>query len=316
MNNDISLRECQSRDVLLCNLLKGTKFENQISTLRNLKCCSALEVIIRSEVLKNFSQQDKNELLGLCGKIFAPAIETSLSMQTFPRISWGCRLLDPMFGGGLLMHGVVEIAGAAGSGKTQNCLWLAYRCLLENPSSTVAYISTEGEFPVKRFCQFAAGSLDDAESRVMVEKVSSFDDLWKTLTTRIPIMLVKMKVKLIIIDSIGALRADYDKASNDRSEVLWKIGQYLKWLNDRYECGVLVTNQVIADMNSGIDDAVIPALGLVWSNIVNTRMILRKTKMVSEDTVVREMKVTICPYLPVMDIPFIVGPNSIKGTET
>lgn len=312
---DFSLRECKSRDVLLSTLFKGTKHENKVDQLQKHSCCSALELIVHSEALKNFSVQDRDEMLQMCGELFSPSMEKCGEMEVPPSISWGCDILDPIFGGGIFMKGIVEIAGEAGSGKSQNCLWLMMQLLSKQSDCSAIYVSTEGEFPSKRFRQFCVDK-ESIESRVVLEKASSFDELWTLLTTRIPILLVKLNVKLLIIDSIGALRSEYDLQINERSDHLWKLSQYLKWMNDRYCCGVLVTNHVRANFEGEKENSLTPALGLVWTTCVNTRLILKKSmSKLSTDEIIREMKVEICPYLPLMSIPFIVTKDSIKGIE-
>jgi len=47
----------------------------------------------------------------------------------------GCDYLDRCLGGGLTNNGVIEIAGEAGSGKTQFCLQLCFQVSL--PSTEI-----------------------------------------------------------------------------------------------------------------------------------------------------------------------------------
>lgn len=63
--------------------------------------------------------------------------------------------LDRLTGGGISARGVVEIAGDAGSGKTQLALHLALSCQRQCPKHVrgVVYISTEHPFPSKRLVQ-------------------------------------------------------------------------------------------------------------------------------------------------------------------
>jgi hypothetical protein len=49
---------------------------------------------------------------------------SSLAEQQTERLSFGCPVLDRFLGGGLLPTGITELAGEAGSGKTQLCMQL------------------------------------------------------------------------------------------------------------------------------------------------------------------------------------------------
>jgi hypothetical protein len=120
----------------------------------------------------------------------------------------------------------------------------------------------------------------------------------------------------LFVDSIGALRSEFDNDQSGRTArtgYLWQLGQYLKWINDRYSCGIFVLNQVRADFKNG---GVTPALGLVWSNCVNTRILVSKTSSVLQDgVVVREMTVQLCPHLPQFSMPFLVHASGVRGFE-
>lgn len=49
---------------------------------------------------------------------------SSLAEQQSERLSFGCPVLDRFLAGGLLPTGLTELAGEAGSGKTQICMQL------------------------------------------------------------------------------------------------------------------------------------------------------------------------------------------------
>ena len=164
----------------------------------------------------------------------------------------------------------------------------------------------------------------NASQRVLVEKADSFDSLWTLLTTRIQFALNRMPVALLVIDSVGALRSDYDNANQKdrtaRTNHLWKLAQLLKYISDSYGCGVLVTNQVRADMQAvsfNGEEHVTPTLGLVWSNCINSRIMVAKThqKVGDEAAVLRQMTVTLSSHLPMFCVPFIVTRRGIEAVE-
>ena len=331
MLKEPSFLEVRTRDRALSEVLYGTRLERHLPVLAKAKIVRATDVLHRgaelTTVLKNVTSEELSEMRQLCGQLFSPDMETPLTMQMPLRLSWGSQTIDELFGGGLCMNGIVELAGVAGAGKTQLALWLTGQALAANPTSRVVYIGTEGEFPARRFVQMHGESIPDAASRVMVEQASSFDELWILLTTRVPVMLNRFGATLLVIDSIGALRSDYDFSNNaDRSARtthLWRVGQYLKFLSDRYQCGVLVTNQMRADMQAadkmliGGQDAVTPALGLVWANCVNTRIIVSKTRQTTAEqgAIVRQMSVELSSSLPKFPILFVVTASGIESAE-
>lgn len=211
-----------------------------------------------------------------------------------------------------MSNGIVEFAGAAGTGKTQVAMWLIARAMARDDESSVIYVGTEGEFPLKRFKQMCSVS---QSRRLVLEKVDSFEALQEWLQTRFPILANKTKARLLVIDSVGALRSDFgDAETPQRAQALWNLGYALKWIVDTHSCGVIVTNQVVSVMD-GVADQVRPALGMVWSSIVNTRVLLSRSKIPHDDgvTIVRNMHIDCCPYLPKMTLPFIITTAGIEG---
>ncbi len=307
------------QDRPLVELFRGTRFEAFVAPLARKNVVGAMDLLVRAGELGSLLGADAEAVVLLAGRAFAPVMETPLTLAATPRLSWGCAQLDGVFGGGLQLAGVTELCGAAGSGKTQVALWLAGRSLAEHPQSGVVYVCTEGEFAARRFRQMRHAGLGAAEAceRVVVERAASFEELWGVASARLPLLVARTRARLVVVDSVGALRAEYGAAETaQRAEQLWRLAQRLKWLADQYACGVLVVNQVRADMTSGAPDAVAPALGLVWANCVNTRLMVSKTRRLAPDgAVVRELAVDLCPYLPNFAVEFVVTPDGIRGVN-
>jgi RecA/RadA recombinase len=311
-------------DKPLGEVLRGTRFEGMVGVLAARGVRSAVELLVRGGEL-GLGAAEAAALRAAAGALFAPGMETPLSLSlsqtssSLSRLSWGCALLDPLWGGGVLLRGLLELAGPAGSGKTQLALWLAGRALLAAPGSAVLFLCTEGEFPAKRFCQMRHLGLDALAclARIVVEKAASFAQLDAVLAHRLPILIAKTRAKLLVIDSIGALRSDYDQSeTGPNTDHLWLLAQRLKWINDAYGVGVIILNQVSADMEAG-GDAVKASLGLVWSNCVNTRVMVRKhpRRHANDENVLRSMTIEMCPYLPNFQVYFQVTTEGIKGVE-
>ena len=304
----------------LAELFRGTRFEAFVAPLARKKVVGAMDLLVRAPELGTLLGGEAEGMVLLAGRVFLPTMETPLSLPPAPRLGWGCAQLDPLFGGGLQLAGVTELCGAAGSGKTQLALWLAGRSLAQHPESGVVYVCTEGEFPARRFRQMRHAGLGAAEAcaRVVVERAASFEELWGVASARLPLLLARTRARLLVLDSVGALGAEHGSGElGARAEQLWRLAQRLKWLADQYACGVLVLNQVRADFADGRPDAVAPALGLVWANCVNTRIMVRKTRRASPDgSPIREMAVHLCPYLPSFAAEFVVTSEGIRGAGT
>jgi RecA/RadA recombinase len=328
MQSDVSMREVCISNVPLQEALAGTPWSSRVAMLQSKGIQTALDAVVKSEKLRTaLSAEDMRGVLLACSQRFAPSHQSVLQAWSAPRVSWRCDALDAVWGGGVQLTGVTELAGSAGTAKTQCALWLAGSVLQQHGEAGVVFVCTEGNFPSKRYAQLCE-DVPDAQSRTVIERAASMDELWTLLQQRLPILLVRCKAKLVVIDSIGALRGDYEASETGaRSEMLWQIGQYLKWVNERYDCGVIVTNQVRALMTENApphlsafrsaEEQVTPALGLVWSNVVNTRIMLSKSAhsvdINGTEQVVRNMTITLCPYLPNVTIPFAVTTNAIRG---
>ena len=210
-----------------------------------------------------------------------------------PDLSFGCGVLDKAIGR-IPTCGINEISGEAGAGKTQFCLGLSLQCQLPISSGGLggacAYIiSGEGEFPIRRLSQLQTSPRYEGCTleKVLIEQCYSPEDMTTTLRTKIPEMCEKNSIKLLIIDSLaGLVRNEYEANSSDireRTTFLFRFASALKWLADVHKVCVLVVNQVTStgfESTSSTSTShstfadLKPALGLVWSTCVNTRIML------------------------------------------
>ena len=110
---------------------------------------------------------------------------------------------------------------------------------------------------------------------------------------RIPILLRERNVKLVVIDSIAAIiRSDFEHNKQGmvtRSQVLFKLAAYIKQYSELFHVPFLISNQVSNIFGSSDQQplalrrdpsaqggTLMPALGLVWANCVNTRVSLAR----------------------------------------
>lgn len=167
----------------------------------------------------------------------------------------------------------------------------------------VVYISTDHAFPINRLMTllecFQADnpsfSPKDILDRILVQELSVRDlaDFERIVVHFIPALLDMISnLKLIVIDSIAYnFRSEQDSAV-DRAAKLVEIGRGLKKCAARFNVGVLLINQVTDNFDQdlfcttslshgpshwikiSLDNFELckrPALGLAWSNCINTR---------------------------------------------
>ena len=186
------------------------------------------------------------------------------------KLSTGCAVLDGPLGGGLDSHGITELAGEAGVGKTQLALQLVLQSQLppslgglgggavllhaDSPSaaSSLARLrELAGAFAAKH--ARLGATQEKLLENVFVLQIESVEHLWTTLGARVEELLMNKRVRLLVLDSVaGLFRTRDDTRDGERPEAaaaaraqeLFQHAARLKLLSDRYDLAVLVLNQV------------------------------------------------------------------------
>jgi predicted ATP-dependent serine protease len=187
--------------------------------------------------------------------------------------------------------GITEIAGMAGSGKTQMALALCVQAASISPEAPqhhhhhqqqqqkALYLSLgEGTTQPKlaqRLAQMAGSSLDPLQ-HIFTRIVHNPDDLLELLMGDLPAMLQQHNFRIIVLDSIAGIFRVPETSIAQRSETFFRVASILKKLSDQYNIPVLVVNQVTASFSA--NNAVLPALGLSWEHCVNTSHLLARTE--------------------------------------
>ena len=60
---------------------------------------------------------------------------------------------------------------------------------------------------------------------------------------------------------------------------------------------------------------IIPALGLTWSNTVNTRLLLQRRDNSDTGHVTRTLDVVLAPHLPNLSVEFAVSESGVAGIQ-
>ncbi|KAB0804844.1 hypothetical protein PPYR_01814 [Photinus pyralis] len=229
-------------------------------------------------------------------------------IPAWPRLTTGCPSIDSVTSGGIPINGLTEIAGPSGVGKTQLCLQLAITVQLPAGLGKGAiYICTEDLFPSKRLHQLAACFSDHkVMDNVFVEHISDYEQLRRCCQIRIPMLLLKRPIGLVVIDSIaGVFRSDsatvdYSQRSREFSTIVTSLNK----LCLQYGIAVVVTNQVGDNSMKGRSE---PCLGLAWSNLVTCRFWISR-----ELEGVRNFEVVFAPDLPNKTAQFVIISSGVK----
>uniref|UniRef100_A0A182NCM1 RecA family profile 1 domain-containing protein n=1 Tax=Anopheles dirus TaxID=7168 RepID=A0A182NCM1_9DIPT len=221
------------------------------------------------------------------------------------KLSFGVAVLDQLTGGGVPCRGLFELAGDPGSGKTQIALKLALSAQHTSPDSSVVYICTEHMFPSGRLLQMEAEhkrlnahnetiQAHNFADHILVEYVRCVPTLTACLFDRLPKLLSKTPISVLIIDSITSPfleETDYVSRAETFRAIVHRLQQY----QEQHNFATFVTNQVRSVIDSATldDERFVPALGLAWGTLVHTRLQLSRIA----NTSVRRCSVIFGPCL-------------------
>ncbi|KAL5463405.1 hypothetical protein EMCRGX_G032298 [Ephydatia muelleri] len=252
------------------------------------------------------------------------------------RLTTGCHVIDSHLCGGLLVQGITEIAGISAAGKTQLCLQLCLTVQLPLDAGGLAggavYVCTEDAFPNKRLLQLSnsfarkyshigltANHLTDS---IYIEHAATISTLSVLLKFKLPVLLAEKCIRLVVIDSLAALfRVEFTHEQiSQRAQLLQAFGAQLHGFADQYGVAVVCVNQVTSEVGGGVK----PSLGLAWSNMVTTRLIVQRdetlhdSEIMQEDAIpsVRSLRVAFAPHLPPTSINYYITQDGIHGHQT
>ncbi|KAM7396065.1 hypothetical protein PAMA_007371 [Pampus argenteus] len=179
------------------------------------------------------------------------------------RLSVGCPVLDQLLRGGLPVGGVTELSGESRAGKTQLalqlCLSVQYPPHHGGLGSGAVYICTEDRFPSRRLQQLIEqqtclrSDVPSAEisglqfsDHVYIEHIADLGSLHTCLSRRVPLLLARGLVRLVVVDSVASLfRSEFQAADwLERTRQLLTFSSCLHHLSHEFNTPVLCINQV------------------------------------------------------------------------
>ncbi|XP_064781120.1 DNA repair protein XRCC3 isoform X2 [Oncorhynchus masou masou] len=197
-----------------------------------------------------------------------------------------------------------------------------------SPVTGAVYICTEDSFPIKRLRQLITQQarlrpeLPQALIRsirfsdnIYIEHAADLGALQACVSQRVPILLSRGLVRLVVVDSVAALfRSEFQADEGiERARHMLAFAATLHRLSHNYSTPVLCINQVTdvmdgpdpAHCNFGlVDNKVLPALGMAWANQVMVRLMLLRlpgcvgTGEQGGTSALRRLEVVFAPHLP------------------
>ncbi|XP_069807374.1 DNA repair protein XRCC3 isoform X2 [Dendropsophus ebraccatus] len=263
------------------------------------------------------------------------------------KLSLGCSILNNFLRGGLPIVGITELAGESAAGKTQIalqlCLSVQYSAEYGGLGAGAVYISTEDSFPNKRLQQLIKSqhklrtdvpadvirSIRFGDS-IYIEHMADIAMLTDCITKKLPILLRRGQIRLIVIDSIAALfRCEFSaKDAALKAKHLQSLGAKLHYLSTSFNTPVFCINQVTDTMKEtdstlkhmGLQEKKVqPALGISWSNQLLMRLMVSRTQMTAPlphtGGILRIMEVIFAPHIPPSTCYYTVDLEGVKGID-
>ncbi|XP_076010586.1 DNA repair protein XRCC3 [Genypterus blacodes] len=273
--------------------------------------------------------------------------DTCGGFESSHRLSLACPELDDLLRGGLPMGGIIELSGESGAGKTQLalqlCLSVQYPPEHGGLNAGAVYICTEDSFPSKRLQQLigeqaqlraevppAVISAIGFSDHIYVEHAADLGALQACLARRVPLLLARGVVRLVVVDSLAALfRAEFQADDwLERTRQLLAFAAVLHRLSHEYATPVLCINQVM-DVIDGSDSLheslgprnskVSPALGLAWANQVMMRLMMCRVQGTvsrsDQSSALRRLEVVFAPHLARGSRDVAVWREGVRGVS-
>ncbi|XP_039597723.1 DNA repair protein XRCC3 [Polypterus senegalus] len=278
------------------------------------------------------------------------------SFDQTTKLSLGCPILDKFLRGGLPLVGITELAGESSAGKTQICMQLClsvqYPQKYGGLGAGAVYICTEDAFPAKRLQQLI--SLQHRlrpevpvevmrsiafGNNIYIEHAGDLESLNMCVSKRIPILMSRGLVRLVVLDSVAALfRCEFEaKDAIVKAKHLKTLGAMLHNLSSSFKTPIVCVNQVtdavdesrLMEGNFGIlEKKVLPALGLTWSSQVLIRLMVSRTHLSVQDrfpqltnhlwhlgNILRTMEVIFAPHIAQSFCFYTIGMDGVRGIQ-
>lgn len=213
-------------------------------------------------VVKGISEAKADKIILEASKMvplgFTTATEFHSRRSELISITTGSKNLDTLLQGGVETGSITEIFGEFRTGKSQICHTLAVTCQLPvdmgGGEGKCLYIDTEGTFrPVRLLAVAERFGLNGEEVLDNVAYARAYNaDHQLQLLNQAASMMTESRFSLLIVDSATSLyRTDFMGRGelSARQTHLAKFLRTLQRLADEYGIAVVITNQVVAQVD-------------------------------------------------------------------
>ncbi|QIX01588.1 hypothetical protein AMS68_007105 [Peltaster fructicola] len=276
------------------------------------------------EQIKGVSEQKATKILNEASKLvplgFTTATEMHARRSELISITTGSKQLDTLLAGGIETGSITEIFGEFRTGKSQICHTLAVTCQLPfdmgGGEGKCLYIDTEGTFrPVRLLSVANRYGLSGEEVLDNVAYARAYNsDHQLQLLNQAAQMMTETRFSLLVVDSATSLyRTDFMGRGelSSRQTHLAKFMRTLQRLADEFGIAVVITNQVVAQVDGGPSamfnpDPKKPIGGNIIAHASTTRLSLKKGRGET-----RICKIYDSPCLPESDCMFAIQEDGI-----
>ena len=272
--------------------------------------------------VKGLSENKVDKIIDAASKIVQMGFQTASTFfekrQSMIQLSTGSASLDQLLGGGVETGSITELFGEFRTGKTQICHTLCVTCQLPiskgGGEGMAMYVDTEGTFRPERLVPIAKRfGLDEQQvlDNVAYARAHNTDQQNKLLQQACALMS-ENRFALMVIDSATALyRTDFSGRGelSARQMHLAKFLRILQRIADEFGVAVVITNQVVAQVDGGAmfaADSKKPIGGHIIAHASTTRLSLRKGRNES-----RVCKIYDSPCLPEAEAMFAITADGI-----
>ncbi|KAF9331235.1 recombinase rad51 [Podila minutissima] len=273
--------------------------------------------------IKGISEAKADKILSEASRLvpmgFTTATEFHQRRSELISITTGSSELDKLLGGGLETGSITELFGEFRTGKSQICHMLAVTCQLpvamNGGEGKCLYIDTEGTFRPERLLAIAERyglSGEEILDNVAYARAYNTDHQMQLLVQAAG-MMSESRFSLLVVDSATSLyRTDFSGRGelSARQMHMARFLRNLQRLADEFGVAVVITNQVVAQVDGGASmfnaDPKKPIGGNIMAHSSTTRLSLRKGR--GEN---RICKVYDSPCLPESEAMFSIGAHGI-----
>ncbi|KAA8908102.1 Rad51-domain-containing protein [Sphaerosporella brunnea] len=272
--------------------------------------------------IKGISEAKADKLILEAAKLvpmgFTTATEMHQRRSELICVTTGSKQLDTLLAGGVETGSITEIFGEFRTGKSQLCHTLAVTCQLPfdmgGGEGKCLFIDTEGTFrPVRLLAVANRFGLNGEEVLDNVAYARAYNsDHQLQLLNQAAAMMTETRFSLLIVDSATSLyRTDFAGRGelSARQTHLAKFMRTLQRLADEFGIAVVITNQVVAQVDAGAmfnPDPKKPIGGNIIAHASTTRLYLRKGRGET-----RICKIYDSPCLPESECMFAINEDGI-----